>query len=112
MGLGKSTVISPALAIALSDGKSLVTTVVPASLLDMSRRMLRTVVAAPFFNRMVITFEFERFVIPKLQSTGPPSRRYSREVEDLVIEEERNFAGSIRRHRRDVAIPGESGLRD
>lgn len=113
MGLGKSSVIQPALAISLSDGKSLVTSVVPSSLLDMSRRMLRSVVAAPFFNRMVITFEFERFVIPQLQGERGPLPDHDSGVQSLVVESEYSVTHLTRaREERLVAESGKSPIKE
>jgi len=72
MGAGKSTVLSPALTVMLADGRSMVTQVMPASLLDMSRRVTRAVLSAPFLRRMVLTFHFERFSLPSLRSFSRP----------------------------------------
>lgn len=73
MGAGKSTVLSPCLSVMLADGQSMVTQVMPASLLDMSRRVTRAVLSAPFLRRMVLTFHFERFSLPSLRSMGRAS---------------------------------------
>ena len=59
MGAGKTTVVAPLLALILADGKSLVTQVMPTSLLEFSRGVMRekfsVVVRKPIF-----TFNFDR----------------------------------------------------
>ena len=59
MGAGKTTVVTPLLALMLADGKSLVTQVVPHALLDFSRGVMREKFAA-VVRKPVFTFSFNR----------------------------------------------------
>jgi len=59
MGAGKTTVVTPLLALMLADGKSLVTQVVPHALLDFSRGVMREKFAA-VVRKPVFTFHFDR----------------------------------------------------
>jgi hypothetical protein len=59
MGAGKTTVIGPLLSLLLADGKSLVTMVVPAALLEQSRAIFRGVFSHVISKR-VYTISFER----------------------------------------------------
>jgi Protein of unknown function (DUF3638)/Protein of unknown function (DUF3645) len=59
MGAGKTTVVTPLLALMLADGKSLVTQVVPHALLDFSRGVMREKFAA-VVRKPVFTFQFDR----------------------------------------------------
>jgi len=59
MGAGKSTVVGPMLSLILSDGRSLVTLVVPSSLLEMSRNVMRARFTRVIPKR-VHTFSFDR----------------------------------------------------
>jgi hypothetical protein len=59
MGAGKTTVVGPLLALLLADGKSLVTVVVPDSLLAMSRTMMRNVFSHVLVKQ-VLTLSFDR----------------------------------------------------
>jgi hypothetical protein len=59
MGAGKTTVVTPLLALMLADGKSLVTQVVPHALLDFSRGVMREKFAA-VVRKPVFTFHFTR----------------------------------------------------
>jgi ABC-type multidrug transport system fused ATPase/permease subunit len=59
MGEGKTTVIGPLLAMLLADGKSLVTQVVPAPLLDFSRSVMREKFSA-IVRKSIFTFSFDR----------------------------------------------------
>lgn len=59
MGAGKTTVVTPLLALMLADGKSLVTQVVPHALLDFSRGVMREKFAA-VVRKPVFTFQFNR----------------------------------------------------
>jgi hypothetical protein len=59
MGAGKTTVVTPLLALMLADGKSLVTQVVPHALLDFSRGVMREKFAA-VVRKPVFTFTFNR----------------------------------------------------
>lgn len=59
MGAGKTTVVTPLLALMLADGKSLVTQVVPHALLDFSRGVMREKFAA-VVRKPVFTFHFNR----------------------------------------------------
>ena len=59
MGAGKTTVVTPLLALMLADGKSLVTQVVPHALLDFSRGVMREKFAA-VVRKPVFTFTFSR----------------------------------------------------
>lgn len=59
MGAGKTTVVTPLLALMLADGKSLVTQVVPHALLDFSRGVMREKFAA-VVRKPVFTFNFNR----------------------------------------------------
>ena len=59
MGAGKTTVVTPLLALMLADGKSLVTQVVPHALLEFSRGVMREKFAA-VVRKPVFTFAFSR----------------------------------------------------
>lgn len=59
MGAGKTTVVTPLLALMLADGTSLVTQVVPHALLDFSRGVMREKFAA-VVRKPVFTFQFDR----------------------------------------------------
>ena len=59
MGAGKTTVVTPLLALMLADGKSLVTQVVPHALLDFSRSVMREKFAA-VVRKPIFTFTFNR----------------------------------------------------
>jgi hypothetical protein len=59
MGAGKTTVVTPLLALMLADGKSLVTQVVPHALLDFSRSVMREKFAA-VVRKPIFTFSFNR----------------------------------------------------
>jgi hypothetical protein len=59
MGAGKTTVVTPLLALMLADGKSLVTQVVPHALLEFSRGVMREKFAA-VVRKPVFTFHFTR----------------------------------------------------
>ena len=59
MGAGKTTVVTPLLALMLADGKSLVTQVVPHALLEFSRGVMREKFAA-VVRKPVFTFTFNR----------------------------------------------------
>jgi hypothetical protein len=59
MGAGKTTVVTPLLALMLADGKSLVTQVVPHALLEFSRGVMREKFAA-VVRKPVFTFSFSR----------------------------------------------------
>ena len=59
MGAGKTTVVTPLLALMLADGKSLVTQVVPHALLEFSRGVMREKFAA-VVRKPVFTFHFNR----------------------------------------------------
>jgi len=59
MGAGKTTVVTPLLALMLADGKSLVTQVVPHALLDFSRGVMREKFAA-VVRKPIFTFSFSR----------------------------------------------------
>lgn len=59
MGAGKTTVVTPLLALMLADGKSLVTQVVPHALLEFSRGVMREKFAA-VVRKPIFTFSFSR----------------------------------------------------
>mmetsp|Transcript_74196 Transcript_74196/g.197960 ORF Transcript_74196/g.197960 Transcript_74196/m.197960 type:complete len:3050 (-) Transcript_74196:601-9750(-) len=59
MGAGKTTVVAPLLALMLADGKSLLLSVVPKALLEMSRTQMRETFAN-IVPKRVYTFKFER----------------------------------------------------
>lgn len=59
MGAGKTTVVTPLLALMLADGKHLVTQVVPHALLEFSRGVMREKFAA-VVRKPVFTFTFNR----------------------------------------------------
>ena len=59
MGAGKTTVVTPLLAMMLADGQQLVTQVVPHALLDFSRGVMREKFAA-VVRKPVFTFSFNR----------------------------------------------------
>jgi hypothetical protein len=65
MGAGKTHVVTPLLALLLADSKSLVTVVVPRSLLELSRSKLRETFST-VVPRFVFTLNFER--LPQLHS--------------------------------------------
>lgn len=64
MGAGKTSVVAPLLALIVADGKSLVLSVVPKALVEMSRTRLRETFAAIMVKR-VYTLDFERSTIVK-----------------------------------------------
>eukprot|EP00457_Paulinella_chromatophora_P000002 gb/GEZN01000002.1/.p1 GENE.gb/GEZN01000002.1/~~gb/GEZN01000002.1/.p1 ORF type:complete len:6816 (+),score=1425.09 gb/GEZN01000002.1/:114-20561(+) len=59
MGAGKTTVVAPLLALILADGKSLVLSVVPRALLEMSRKRMRETFAT-IMQKRIYTLNFER----------------------------------------------------
>eukprot|EP00457_Paulinella_chromatophora_P000019 gb/GEZN01000019.1/.p1 GENE.gb/GEZN01000019.1/~~gb/GEZN01000019.1/.p1 ORF type:complete len:4425 (-),score=920.40 gb/GEZN01000019.1/:221-11590(-) len=59
MGAGKTTVVAPLLALILADGQSLVLSVVPRALLEMSRQRMRETFATIMAKR-IYTLNFER----------------------------------------------------
>ena len=59
MGAGKTTVVTPLLALMLADGKQLVTQVVPHALLEFSRGVMREKFAA-VVRKPIFTFKFDR----------------------------------------------------
>jgi hypothetical protein len=59
MGAGKTSVVAPLLALILADGKSLVLSVVPKALVEMSRTRMRETFAAIMVKR-IYTLEFDR----------------------------------------------------
>ncbi len=79
MGAGKTHVVTPLLALLLADSKSLVTVVVPRSLLELSRSKLRETFSS-VVPKFVFTLNFERLPqlhcnIDRLSSDG--TREYS-----------------------------------
>ena len=60
MGAGKTTVVGPLLCLLLADSKSLVIQVVPRSLLEFSRSVMRSRFSA-IVRKQVYTFAFDRF---------------------------------------------------
>ena len=72
MGAGKTSVVAPLLALILADGKSLVLSVVPKALVEMSRTRLRETFAAIMVKR-IYTLDFDRSTVVK------PSMRKSLE---------------------------------
>ena len=63
MGAGKTTVVAPLLALMLADGNSLVLSVVPRALLEMSRRRMRETFSA-IMSKRIYTLKFERSTTP------------------------------------------------
>mmetsp|Transcript_21594 Transcript_21594/g.31811 ORF Transcript_21594/g.31811 Transcript_21594/m.31811 type:complete len:2705 (-) Transcript_21594:384-8498(-) len=59
MGAGKTTVVAPLLALMLADGKSLVLSVVPKALVEMSRTRMRETFACIMVKR-IYTLDFDR----------------------------------------------------
>ena len=59
MGAGKTSVVAPLLALILADGKSLVLSVVPKALVEMSRTRMRETFASIMVKR-IYTLEFDR----------------------------------------------------
>ncbi|KAH8067983.1 hypothetical protein JL721_7203 [Aureococcus anophagefferens] len=66
MGAGKTTVVAPLLALMLADGKSLVVSVVPKALLEMTRARLRATFATIIAKR-VFTLHYDRSTVPSPQ---------------------------------------------
>lgn len=64
MGAGKTSVVAPLLALILADGKSLVLSVVPKALVEMSRKNMRETFAAVMVKR-IYTLEFSRSTVAK-----------------------------------------------
>ena len=60
MGEGKTTVISPLLALLLADGSQLVMQIVPSSLLAFSLNVLRAAFTTPSLHKPVLSFTFDR----------------------------------------------------
>lgn len=63
MGAGKTTVVAPLLALILADSKSLLLSVVPKALLEMSRTQMRETFAN-IITKRISTFKFERSTVP------------------------------------------------
>jgi len=59
MGAGKTTVVAPLLALMLADGDSLVLSVVPKALLEMSRKRMRETFAT-IVQKRIFTLQFDR----------------------------------------------------
>ena len=59
MGAGKTTVVAPLLALMLADGDSLVLSVVPKALLEMSRKQMRETFAT-IMTKRIYTLNFDR----------------------------------------------------
>ena len=59
MGAGKTTVVAPLLALMLADGESLVLSVVPKALLEMSRKQMRETFSTIMAKR-IYTMSFDR----------------------------------------------------
>ena len=59
MGAGKTTVVAPLLALMLADGKSLVLSVVPKALLEMSRKQMRETFST-IMSKRIYTLSFDR----------------------------------------------------
>jgi hypothetical protein len=59
MGAGKTTVVAPLLALCLADGDSLVLSVVPKALLEMSRKQMRETFAT-IITKRIYTLSFDR----------------------------------------------------
>lgn len=72
MGAGKTSVVAPLLALIVADGKSLVLSVVPKALVEMSRTRMRESFAAIMVKR-IYTLDFDR------STTVKPSMRRSLE---------------------------------
>ena len=66
MGAGKTTVVAPLLALMLADGESLVVSVVPKALLEMTRARLRATFATIIAKR-VFTLHYDRSTVPSPQ---------------------------------------------
>eukprot|EP01033_Poteriospumella_lacustris_P010457 gene10460-7435_t len=64
MGAGKTSVVAPLLALIVADGKSLVLSVVPKALVEMSRTRMRETFAAIMVKR-IYTLDFERSTVVK-----------------------------------------------
>ena len=62
MGAGKTTVVAPLLALCLADGDSLVLSVVPKALLEMSRKQMRETFAT-IITKRIYTMSFDRGTI-------------------------------------------------
>jgi late competence protein required for DNA uptake (superfamily II DNA/RNA helicase) len=71
MGAGKTSVVAPLLALIVADGKSLVLSVVPKALVEMSRTRMRESFAAIMVKR-IYTLEFDRSTVVKNESNGDP----------------------------------------
>jgi hypothetical protein len=59
MGAGKTTVVAPLLALMLADGDSLVLSVVPKALLEMSRKQMRETFST-IMSKRIYTLNFDR----------------------------------------------------
>lgn len=59
MGAGKTTVVAPLLALMLADGNSLVLSVVPKALLEMSRKQMRETFST-IMSKRIYTLNFDR----------------------------------------------------
>eukprot|EP01038_Epipyxis_sp_PR26KG_P004458 gene4458-6304_t len=64
MGAGKTSVVAPLLALIVADGKSLVLSVVPKALVEMSRTRMRETFASILVKR-IYTLEFDRSTVVK-----------------------------------------------
>ena len=69
MGAGKTTVVGPLLTLLLADGKQLVTQVMPTSLLEQTRSIMRARFSQVITKR-VYTLDFERSVEDDVELAG------------------------------------------
>ena len=81
MGAGKTTVVGPMLALLTGDGNTLVVQVVPHSLLEMSRAVMREKFSA-VIKKAVYTFKFDRFM--KVDSAVIDKLRKARDTASVV----------------------------
>lgn len=81
MGAGKTTVVGPMLALLTGDGSTLVVQVVPHSLLEMSRSVMREKFSA-VIKKAVYTFKFDRFM--KVDSAVIDKLRKARDTASVV----------------------------
>lgn len=81
MGAGKTTVVGPMLALLSGDGSTLVVQVVPHSLLEMSRGVMREKFSA-VIKKAVYTFKFDRFM--KVDSAVIAKLKKARDTASVV----------------------------
>lgn len=86
MGAGKTTVVAPLVALMLADGRSLVTSVVPSALLDMSIKVTRSRFST-VLRKSVLSMRFDRLSTINADQTTALVRKlqHARDSAGLVV---------------------------